>query len=210
MLSRKTSLGAKMQDNNQISRKQALKRGLGFYFTGNPCKRGHIAERYVSNCTCVQCVREKDLNTYWSNPEASRKRVLRYAQENKEKVRLRNADWRKRNKDHLREYESRRWLTQIEDRRSSLRQWCSKNRDKARALGAARRAAEMKRTPQWADRNAIGRVYAQARLAEAVTGFPHHVDHIVPLRGKGVSGLHVPWNLQVLEASENLRKGNRC
>lgn len=66
----------------------------------------------------------------------------------------------------------------------------------------------LKATPLWVDRKEIAHVYQQARQLSAETGILHHVDHIVPLKGRTVSGLHVPWNLQIITATENYRKYN--
>lgn len=73
---------------------------------------------------------------------------------------------------------------------------------KLRVKTAQRRAAKLKATPSWADHEKIKQIYLNCPKG-------HHVDHIVPLKGKNVSGLHVEYNLQYLPAKENLSKGNR-
>jgi len=71
-----------------------------------------------------------------------------------------------------------------------------------------RQAAQLQRTPPWADMSAIAEFYVEAKRLEELTGIQFHVDHIVPLQGELVSGLHVPANLQLLPAHENLSKSN--
>lgn len=87
--------------------------------------------------------------------------------------------------------------------------YCEKHPAAKCASNAARRAAKLKATPSWADRRAIRRVYEDARSLVVVTGQKMHVDHIIPLKGRFVSGLHVAENLRPLPARENVKKSNR-
>lgn len=72
-----------------------------------------------------------------------------------------------------------------------------------------RRKAMTYATPAWADKKAIARFYAEAEMLTATTGIPHEVDHIVPIQGRKVCGLHVEHNLQVLIKSENAKKHSK-
>jgi len=121
--------------------------------------------------------------------------------------------WAKKNRELLREYDKKYY--EREDRKEYMKVYLSndmkKNKAKWNARNAKRRAAKLQRTPEWLTDDhlwMIEEVYELAQLRSKVTGVDHHVDHVVPLRGKTVSGLHVPWNLQVIPWYENLSKSN--
>lgn len=85
------------------------------------------------------------------------------------------------------------------------------NKGKIIALATARKKYIKQRTPKWVDadeRWMIKEVYDLAAQRSKMTGFAWHVDHIIPLQGKTVSGLHVMANLQVIPGVENIRKRN--
>ncbi len=97
------------------------------------------------------------------------------------------------------------------------REWGSKNPDKVRKhnigahknfLTAKRRALLKNATPCWADMDKIRQLYIEAKSIEDLTGNKHEVDHVIPLQGRTVCGLHVEYNMQVIPAEINRRKSN--
>lgn len=87
-----------------------------------------------------------------------------------------------------------------------------KKPEKFRIRAMNRHCDKLQRTPKWLtvdQKHLIAEFYKKANYLTKTTGCKYEVDHIVPLRGKNVSGLHVPWNLQVITKSENTKKGNR-
>ena len=189
------------------------------YWTGIPCKNGHIEFRATRSGSCLECRRKCDRKRYAADPQGEiarkqahyaknadairQKRREKYA-ENPDKERLvareRSAEWRAANPD------------KVKAQQSLKSAYKKANRHKGAALLAKRRAAKKQRTPSWLTEDhlwMIEEVYEIAEVRSKVTGISWHVDHICPLQGKNVSGLHVPWNLQVITAAENIAKGNR-
>ena len=145
--------------------------------------------------------------SYQRNREACLASMARYREENRvvvlEKKRVWGAENRKANGDVLRAKEAAARAANPEAHRARSRKYAEKHPGKLRAAVVKRRTAKMKRTPSWADLGDIAGYYQTANWLGM------HVDHIVPLQGKLVSGLHVSNNLRMLTAEENIRKGNR-
>lgn len=117
--------------------------------------------------------------TPWEERNTPRRKALRAA-------------WRKRNRER---------------EAAVTKAWRDKNPGKPTAYSAARKAAERRATLP-CSREAILAIYERAAHLTQLTGIEHHVDHVVPLRGRKVCGLHVPWNLQCLPKADNLAKSN--
>lgn len=99
------------------------------------------------------------------------------------------------------------------DRKNRFNQYLKKHYADNKAYYIAkvgkRRAVKVSATPQWASQEAIRKIYLMAEKISLETGIKHHVDHVIPLRGKTVSGLHVEYNLQVIPATQNRKKANK-
>lgn len=192
-----------------------------------PCRRGHVAKRYAGRGGCVECGRVRALARYRAkreeillqaaaryrrDPEKQKSAVRERSRREPEKKRAQAKSHYERNTDKYKA-KSKTWVSaNREHQRELAREWRRNNPAKVAAGVARKRAAWMQRTPKWLSkeqRRAIGEFYAQAKRLAAATGIDHQVDHVVPLNSPIVSGLHVPWNLQVLTAFENRSKSNR-
>jgi hypothetical protein len=169
----------------------------GATYLGTPCKNGHDGYRYSKGGGCVACVKLGS---------------QKWHEHNKEKTKILKHEWHLKNAEYKRNKTKEYYKNYTEKAISSIKKWKQNNPGKVSAIEANRRANFLLRTPKWLTHEQLEQIYIKYSLAEWCSNVMHekyHVDHIVPLQGKCVSGLHVPWNLQVIRAKENLSKGNR-
>lgn len=131
---------------------------------------------------------------------------------NKELYSLRYKSYCARNREQLRQIRRRYYAANKEKFSSKYKIWIENNRAVKRALNAKDRAAKRQATPKWltnTQKADIRNLYIEADKIWRLSEIPQVIDHIIPLQGKHVCGLHVPWNLQILTAQENGSKGNK-
>jgi 5-methylcytosine-specific restriction endonuclease McrA len=180
------------------TRTEAKAAGAKFYFTGEPCVRGHIALRKTKG-SCLECVKEDwavDNERRKGKPktEASIAAGRRYYEKNREAVIARAA------------------ARPTKEKRRNRAEYKDRNVDVVRADTSVRRRRHREATPVWLTRDErlkMRELYVQARKLTALTNEQYVVDHIVPLQGETVCGLHVPWNLRVITQEKNLKKSNK-
>lgn len=195
-------------NNLPESPKEAKQRGVTIYL-GKPCRKCGNEIRKTASRDCRECAKKKWRDYYYENTEKFREIAKIRYQENREYWSIRNKQYYDNNKDYFREKGSL-WRKDNRNRHLKKLQECKRNR---RAHHTAkqneRRARKTNATPVWANEEQINIIYWIAALCSKQTGRKYNVDHVIPLRGKNVCGLHVSENLRVIPARENLMKGNR-
>ena len=184
------------------TRQEAKATGAKYYFTGEPCKHGHIAPRKTKGA-CVEC-----LKVEWQ--QAAEKRADYFREYNKSEAgQQAKRKYYEANKENV---IARAQARPDEDKRRYKKTHKVNNPDMYKEMTSLRRRRFRDATPKWLTENQKMEIRLKYRLAielSRATGERHAVDHIIPLHGESVCGLHVPWNLQVLTQKDNLAKYNR-
>ena len=157
-------------------RAEAIAEGKDKYFTGRPCKIGHVAERRVSNGCCVDCELIKHSKWKAENPDKMREAGLKSYAKHSEKRREYARQYREANPELVKQAQKRK----------------TPERKAKHAMNESLRQRKLKHaTPSWLTKEHeqwIKDIYMASAKIEGATA----VDHIVPLQGKNVCGLHVP------------------
>lgn len=184
------------------TRAEAKATGAKYYFTGEPCKHGHVAPRKTKGA-CVEC-----LKLEWEKSNQTRAEYFR-SYNKSEAGQKAKKEYYDRNKAAVIE---RAQTRPLEAKNAYKKKHKDSNLDYYRALVSARRRRFRLATPKWLTAEQKMEIRLKYRLAIELTrrtGVRYAVDHIIPLQGESVSGLHVPWNLDVIPQEENLKKSNK-
>jgi hypothetical protein len=163
----------------------------------------------MNSKTCRTCKTTKPLSEFYKQTKRGADGVRGSC---KECVNLVKKAYREKNRDKLLVEKKLDYHLNKERYLENKKQYRQENKGRINALCAARKQVVKQRTPKWLDKISFERIrneYRLAALLTKVTGQSWHVDHVIPLQGKYVSGLHVPSNLQVMLAAENISKKNK-
>ena len=184
------------------TRAEAKATGAKHYFTGEPCKHGHVAPRKTKGA-CIECLKAE-----WVKNGAERADYFT-AYNRREEVKDRKNEWYQENRETVINTAATRPAHVLREYRNT---WKANHKTQIRADTKARRRKHRDATPPWLSRkqkSEIRQIYQVAITMTQTTGEQYVVDHIVPLRSEVVCGLHVPWNLRVITQEENLKKSNK-
>lgn len=172
---------------------------------------------------CTKCKENKDLYDFYKNTKSNdgfrnickkcnNKDHKIWTINNKEKSRIIKDRWSKNNPEKHKESGKKYRNNNINKIKTINRNYHDSNPGLKNSWTRKRQALKIQATPRWLssnDHKLMNNFYVEAARLTKETGIPHHVDHIFPLQGENICGFHVPWNLQILTAEENIKKGNK-
>lgn len=135
----------------------------------------------------------------------------KYREKNRDKLLAKNREYYLKNKERMSQQKKDKYKENPEPAKLRAKNWKKNNRARHNAICMARHARKLNAMPDWLSEFmllGIDEIYSKARELTKITGIDMEVDHIVPLQGDTVCGLHVPWNLQILDSSTNYSKNN--
>jgi 5-methylcytosine-specific restriction endonuclease McrA len=147
---------------------------------------------------------------YLQNKERILEKRKEYYQENKEKIKQDVKKYNESNRESKLEYSRQYYIDNKDSFRMNSKKYWENNPGKRSLDSSKRRAAVKRATPNWLTEEDLDRIRTIYLCSKDLRWEDEmHVDHIIPLKGKNVCGLHLPWNLQIITATDNLKKGNK-